>query len=296
MDNIRETYELETLEQLRAVADVLRVRILNQLSQQAMTVTQLAELLDVAPSKLHYHVHELEKVKLLKLVDTREKGGILEKYYRSVAKMVNAPGTLFQGMPPDEVASMLTEVIQPFLQGFIQTAQHMVRAQIWDNPDQVVQLSPEHYWMTADEFRQVNKQIETILQPYKERRGIEREREQAMLLVGYTVAPSATSEEETPPQPKPEAAAAKVPKREFTLVAGVMALKRKDLEKALAAGTMLDLHLLGACTFADDVTPDLVEQAIGGFHLWGKLIASPEVREVLKRKGGESGQKTSSSA
>ena len=166
---------------MRAVADRLRLRILEQLALQAMTVTQLAAVLGEVPAKLHYHVRELEKVGLLKLVETREKGGILEKYYRSVAKTIQAPGTLFQGVPPDEIEGMLTEVIQPFLQGVVQTAQYMLRHQIWDDPDSAVEIFQEHYWMTADELRQVSGQVEALLKPYQEPRGIEHEHEQALL-------------------------------------------------------------------------------------------------------------------
>lgn len=305
MEDLPENYNLETLEQLRAVADALRLRIMAQLSHQPMTVTQLAAVLGEVPAKLHYHVHELEKVGLLKLVETREKGGILEKYYQAVAKNINAPAGLFQGIPPDEVATMLSETIQPFFQGFIRTAQHLLRTQTWDDPDQVLQLSPEYYWMTADEFAQVNKQIETLLKPYKEPRGIEREREQAVLWVGYTVPPSTSQEDEiivsTPsqavpasPPAAPESASAPRRKRQTCLVAGVTYYARKNLEELLAGGKVLDMYVLGACIFADDVTPDLVERAVHSFRLWGKLTASPEVREVLKRKGGESSKRNSS--
>jgi len=75
-----ERYEIENIEQLRAIADVLRLRIIDILQKQPMTVTQLGEVLGLAPAKVHYHVRELERVGLLRLVETREKGGILEKY------------------------------------------------------------------------------------------------------------------------------------------------------------------------------------------------------------------------
>src|SRR5215469_6467215 len=129
MQDLPETYELQTIEQMRTIADPLRLRIIRQLTRQAMTVTQLAELLGEVPSKLHYHVRELEKAGLLKMVETREKGGILEKYYRTVAKNISAPGTLFRGMPPDEAIATLSSVLQPLFQGVIQAAQYLLRIQ-----------------------------------------------------------------------------------------------------------------------------------------------------------------------
>ena len=57
-----ENYEIETIEQLRAIADMRRARILELLRDQPMTVTQLGELMGEAPAKIHYHVRELERV------------------------------------------------------------------------------------------------------------------------------------------------------------------------------------------------------------------------------------------
>jgi DNA-binding transcriptional ArsR family regulator len=305
MEGIPENYRLENLEQLRAVADNLRLRILEQLALQAMTVTQLAGVLGEVQAKLHYHVRELEKVGLLKLVETREKGGILEKYYRSVAKNIQAPGSLFQGVPPDEIEGMLTEGIQPFFQGVVQTAQYLLRNQIWDDPEYAVELLTVHYWMTADELRQVSRQVEALLKPYQEPRGIEHEREQALLWVGSTIIPSVSEETETPgvvsssvplpASPPATAEPARAPKREIAIVAGVTHdthYTRKDLERLLERGKVLDMYVLGSCTFAEDVPPDLVERLVHSFHLWGKLTASPEVRDVLKRKGGETATKS----
>ncbi len=68
------------------------------------------------------------------------------------------------------------------------------------------------------------------------------------------------------------------------VVAGAFMLKRADLEEALAQNRQLDISAIGVCTFADDVTADLVEQSIVHFRHRGLLNASPEVREALKRK------------
>jgi DNA-binding transcriptional ArsR family regulator len=97
-----ERYEIETLEQLRAIADVRRLRIVDLLREQPLTVTQLGERMGLAPAKVHYHVRELEKVGLLRLVETREKGGILEKYYQAIAREVCVPDGLLLTAPSDE--------------------------------------------------------------------------------------------------------------------------------------------------------------------------------------------------
>src|SRR5947209_5417117 len=101
-----EQYEIETIEQLRAIADLLRLRIVDVLKEKPMTVTQLGEVLGEAPAKVHYHVRELEKVGLLRLVETREKGGILEKYYQPIARDFSVEKQLLSA-PPDEAVAMM---------------------------------------------------------------------------------------------------------------------------------------------------------------------------------------------
>ena len=63
-EEVPEVYNLETIEQMRAIADPLRQRIMQELLQQPRTVTQVAEVLGIAPAKVHYHVRELERVGL----------------------------------------------------------------------------------------------------------------------------------------------------------------------------------------------------------------------------------------
>src|SRR5712692_8758246 len=105
-----ENYEIETNEQLRAIADMRRARILELLRDQPMTVTQLGELMGEAPAKIHYHVRELEKVGLLRLVETREKGGILEKYYQPIAREISVEKALLSA-PSDESQAMLRTLL-----------------------------------------------------------------------------------------------------------------------------------------------------------------------------------------
>jgi DNA-binding transcriptional ArsR family regulator len=297
MDTILESYNLENLEQMRAIADGLRLRIMDHLTHQPLTVTQLAEVLHEVPSKLHYHVRELERVGLVKLVETREKGGILEKYYRAIAKHINAPATLFRGVPIEEAVATFTEIAQPFFQGIVQAVQDRLHQQTLEDQEHILQFTPAHYWMTAQEWLETNAQIETVLEPYKIRRGLPREQEQTVLLMAYTTSPASSDEEEAStsakgtPMPVSASLASQPLKRELTFVGGMSHFGRSYLEESLEKGEAQDLYVVGSCTFEEDVTVDLIDRAIASFHLWGKLHASPEVAEALKSKGGERGNK-----
>ncbi|NLW23889.1 MAG: helix-turn-helix transcriptional regulator [Clostridia bacterium] len=82
----KEIMVLQDLEQIKPLADPLRVKILKILINRQATVKQVADELHQSSAKIHYHIKELEKNGFIKMVDTVEKGGILEKYYQAVAK------------------------------------------------------------------------------------------------------------------------------------------------------------------------------------------------------------------
>lgn len=119
MDDIPEVYFLETIEQLRVLAQNLRLRILDPLIKRPMTAKQLAIELGEPPQKVHYHVRELEAVGLVRLVETREKGGILEKYYRAVARGYEIPKELVRGASGAQAVSEIEQMAYRVANGFI---------------------------------------------------------------------------------------------------------------------------------------------------------------------------------
>lgn len=80
-----ERFTITNLDAIKALADPLRIHILTLFIQKPMTAKQMADHLGQPSAKIHYHVKELERNGLVKLVETREKGGILEKYYSAIA-------------------------------------------------------------------------------------------------------------------------------------------------------------------------------------------------------------------
>jgi hypothetical protein len=159
-----------------------------------------------------------------------------------------------------------------------------------------------NYWMTDEECRETSRQIEALLKPFEERRGLPDERQRTFVSIAHTT-PAATEQEESVvfssvsgPEPllpedtheaaeRPSSVAGR-PKKQRTVVAGAISYTREDLERAVATGHALDITLLGLATFADDITPDLIDRAITRFRHRGVLHASPNVRAALKQKEG----------
>lgn len=66
-----------------------------------------------------------------------------------------------------------------------------------------------------------------------------------------------------------------------TLLLGLQHLGRADLERALAAGEMLQIQVLGLARIADDVTPELARATIESVVVLGAFQASAAVRSAL---------------
>ena len=86
---------LHDLEQLKAVSDPLRLRILEALCGPPRTTKQVADHLGEKPTRLYHHVDALEAAGLIQLVHTRPKRGTLEKYFQSVARQFRADPSIF---------------------------------------------------------------------------------------------------------------------------------------------------------------------------------------------------------
>ncbi len=72
---------IKDLEAAKAIADPLRLQIIEVLLLTPLTVKQIAEKLGLAPSKLYYHVNTLEKHGIIRVVDTVVHGNLIEKHY-----------------------------------------------------------------------------------------------------------------------------------------------------------------------------------------------------------------------
>ncbi len=80
-----EQFVLDSVSQLKAIADPQRLQILLLLADAAMTVKEVAAALDAAPTRLYYHFKILERNGLIRVTERRVVSGIEERTYRAVA-------------------------------------------------------------------------------------------------------------------------------------------------------------------------------------------------------------------
>jgi DNA-binding transcriptional ArsR family regulator len=76
---------LSTDSQIKAYVHPTRIAILRMLAAKKRTVSTVARELGVHPANITHHFKLLEKIGLIKLVERRDIGKNIEKYYRSIA-------------------------------------------------------------------------------------------------------------------------------------------------------------------------------------------------------------------
>jgi DNA-binding transcriptional ArsR family regulator len=184
MDNIPEIYLITRLDQVRVLADDIRVRILDHLAREAMTVTQLGAAFNTSRARMHYHVRELEQVELVQLVEKREKGGVIEKYYRAVARSVEIEPELFRSAPHDDVTqATLAWFNQLTLEGMQVVA---LKARQTDAPH-TLSFARKRLWLTRATADQLTAQINALLDTYNAAQDEPGELPWSVNLILYTV-------------------------------------------------------------------------------------------------------------
>ena len=91
-----EVHEITDIAQLKAISDPFRHKILLALCHDFTTTKAIAEHLDEKPSRLYHHVDVLEEAGLIRVVETRQVRGAVEKTYEPVARRFRVDHRLFE--------------------------------------------------------------------------------------------------------------------------------------------------------------------------------------------------------
>jgi DNA-binding transcriptional ArsR family regulator len=127
---IREVMVVDDPEAMKLLLTGKYTGIMDLIDSHEMSVSDIARTLKINPGSAHYHLKELEKYGLVKLVREEKKGNLVKKFYRTSARMIYLDGSRFKtvgGEDPmhryrDQLAGMLgpfgydisSEMIGPF--------------------------------------------------------------------------------------------------------------------------------------------------------------------------------------
>jgi DNA-binding transcriptional ArsR family regulator len=120
---------------VKALAHPLRIRILAMLADRQASPVQLSAKLDATLGTVAYHVRTLHSLGLVELVDTRQRRGATEHYYRA-REHPRFPDDAWAGLAPVAKQRMLSAMLQQVGEyvtgsaaagGFDRTDAHMTR-------------------------------------------------------------------------------------------------------------------------------------------------------------------------
>ena len=122
------------LGQMRATAHPLRLRMLNLLTNQALSAAEVARELDITHANASYHLSTLADVGLLKVVgEEKIRGGVAKRYQHPWNETKSVPA----GAPPEDygahVAAMAAEMTRRY--GDTRRKGTLVDAEMWVTPD-----------------------------------------------------------------------------------------------------------------------------------------------------------------
>ena len=111
------TFDVDSFDQIKALAHPLRQRILERFGQGPATTKQVAERLGEKPTRLYHHVSVLERAGLVRLVETRQKRGTTEKYFETVAGRLRIdPSVLSGGQAIDSPSEVSKGVVEGLIE------------------------------------------------------------------------------------------------------------------------------------------------------------------------------------
>jgi DNA-binding transcriptional ArsR family regulator len=103
------------VEQLRAISDPLRVRIIEAMADlplRGWTAKELAARLHTSQTKLYHHLNLLEERGFIVVAETRMVSGIREKRYQLTAVSFRVERSLLAGGGTDEIGAVLDTIFE----------------------------------------------------------------------------------------------------------------------------------------------------------------------------------------
>ena len=195
---IPEEMVIEDLEVLKVISDSLRVRILELISVtnqkgQLCTVKQVAEKLDVPPTKLYYHINLLEKHGLIEIADTEVVSGIVEKRYRVAAYRMRVSASIIeaQNIPKDKQVELALNTVQGVMDSTLsdlrQSIAYLIAQEEADRPVKqlAIMVSREILHLTHTQAEELQDKLEKLVDEYKQ---LDPAPEENPLIFGLTIA------------------------------------------------------------------------------------------------------------
>jgi DNA-binding transcriptional ArsR family regulator len=184
---------LESMKQVKAISNPIRYQMANLLAEQAMTGSQIARALNIPRQRAHNHLKTLQEAGIIKLEEEKINKGMLEKYYRAVAKSI----LMSSNFGEDIYASESPETKNAQNKHFKEIKNIMLKQAEADlnQPDALKKIgslrSSRQYtvFLTPEQEREASQQLINILEYYYNlsSKNLETQKEKDLLAIRYTL-------------------------------------------------------------------------------------------------------------
>ncbi len=106
MPEMREVMVVDDPDTMKLLLSGKSNDILELIQSREMSVSEIAKVLKINPGSAHYHLKELEKHGLARMVGEETKGNVVKKYYRASARNFYMNGSRFKMLRPGEADPM----------------------------------------------------------------------------------------------------------------------------------------------------------------------------------------------
>lgn len=115
---IREVLVVDDPDAMKLLLSGKYNEIMDLIDSHEMSVSEMAKTLKANPGSVHYHLKELEKFGLVKIVREETKGNIVKKFYRTAARTIYLDGSRFKAVggedPMRGYREQLAGLLAPF--------------------------------------------------------------------------------------------------------------------------------------------------------------------------------------
>jgi hypothetical protein len=164
-----ESLLITDLQQVKALADPLRQRIIGAMSAEPRTTKQVAAILDQPATKLYHHVEMLHRVGLLWLVESRPKRGTTEKYFQAVARQF----AVGRASLTSESVSVIEDMFSAVFTEAISQVRHSVEAGFMEGEGKTgkTMLASAQIDLTSEQYEELRARLAQVLNEFRIKKG-----------------------------------------------------------------------------------------------------------------------------
>ncbi|MEM7172368.1 MAG: helix-turn-helix domain-containing protein [Pseudomonadota bacterium] len=181
---VKKIMYLETIEQVRALMEPSRERILRELGGGATTAKEIAQAMGQSVPRIHYHLKELKIHGLIRATKKVQKGNLTETHYEPAARAFRSKTSLEDALrnSPESYRDVLTralllgltsledrvvEVVNLIEESDPETFQEAIRPSLLENG---LNAEMTDLFLTQEEYEAFHADYQALITRYKKNR------------------------------------------------------------------------------------------------------------------------------